>query len=288
MPDPTEPHAYDPDSYRMSIGDHLDELRRRLILALVGLAAALAGCLFFGTNVMTFVCRPLIDVLRRYDLNPQMYFSNVGDMFGVYLKCSIICAGVLASPWILWQIWQFVAAGLYANERKTVTRYIPLSIGLMLVGVLFVYYLVLPWTLQFLVSFSINIPLPEELSTPVTTGPTTAPVSVARFVETLPGDPAKPQAYQLWFDTQQQRLKLFVDGKIRVIQFGAENLASPMILLPDYVDLVLGMVVIFGISFQMPLAVLALATLGIVEIEQLRGARKIVYFVLAIIAAVIT
>jgi Sec-independent protein secretion pathway component TatC len=208
-------------------------------------------------------------------------------MFGVYLKCSIICAGVIASPWMLWQMWQFVAAGLYASERRTVTRYIPLSIGLMLAGVLFVYYFVLPWTLQFLMSFSINIPLPQEFSTPVTTQPTAA-ANVASFVQTLPGDPAAPQPYQLWFDTAGQRLKFFVDGKIRVIQFGAENLASPMIMLPDYVDLVLGMVLIFGISFQMPLVVLALATLGIVEIEQLRAARKLVYFVLAIAAAVIT
>ena len=83
MPEPLPDDAFDPDSYRMSVGDPLDELRRRLVLALAGLAVALAGCLFFGTNVMTFVCRPLIDVLRRYDLNPQMYFANVGDMFGV-------------------------------------------------------------------------------------------------------------------------------------------------------------------------------------------------------------
>jgi sec-independent protein translocase protein TatC len=288
MPDPIPYESFDPDSYRMSIGDHLDELRRRLILALIGFAVAMAGCLFFGREVMAFFCRPLIATLRQYDINPQMFFTNVSDPFMVYLKISMISAAVIASPWIIWQVWLFVAAGLYANERKTVTRYIPLSITLMLVGVLFVYYLVLPWTLQFFVSFSINIPLPEELSPVVSTQVPTTQADVMRFVETLPGDPASPQPYQIWFDTTQNRLKLFVGDKIRVLQFGAENLTSPMILLPDYVNLVLSMVLVFGLSFQLPLAVLALATLGIMEVETLRKTRKMVYFVMAILACLIT
>ena len=69
----------------------------------------------------------------------------------VFIDISLISAAALASPWILYQLWQFVAAGLYPHERKYVTRYLPLSIALLISGMLFVYFLVLPWTLEFFI-----------------------------------------------------------------------------------------------------------------------------------------
>jgi sec-independent protein translocase protein TatC len=283
-----QPHPADPDSYRMSIGDHLEELRKRLILGIIGFALALGVCLFFGKQAMTIFCRPLIDTLRKYEINPQIYSTSVSDPFMVYLKISMIGAIVIASPWILWQIWMFVAAGLYPHERKMVTRFIPMSIGLLITGVAFVYLLVLPWTLQFFVAFSISIPMPDDFNPTPTTMPAVVQSGAARFVEAIDGDPAQPLPFQIWFDTSQQRMKFSYDGKVRVIQFGPANLMSPMITLPDYIDMVFGMLVVFGLSFQLPLVILALAFIGIVDVVALRGMRKIVYFVMAIAAAVIT
>ncbi len=277
-----------PDEYRMTLGEHLEELRRRLILAIIGFAIALVGCLWFGRDVMAMFCRPLITTLRQYDVNPQMYFMDLADPFMVYLKISMIAALVLASPWIVWQLWLFVAAGLYTHERKTVTRYVPLSLALLIGGVVFVYFLVLPWTIQFFVAFSLSIPLPEEFNPNPAGAIATSQPSVPTHVDALNGDPVKPQPFQLWFDTQQRRMKFFYDGKVRVVQFGAESLTSPMLTLPDYIDLVFGMLFVFGLSFQLPLVVLALAKVGIVEVQTLRGTRKMVYFVMAIVAAVIT
>ena len=279
---------FDPDSYRMSLGDHLEELRRRLISALIGFGVALGVCLYFGTQVAAIFCQPMIDTLQQYDLNPQMFYGDVSEPFMVYLKISMITAAVIASPWIVWQVWGFVAAGLYTKERKTVTRYVPLSVGLMLSGVVFVYYLVLPWTLQFFVAFAGAIPMPQQRAPIVATQPATPASGALRFVEPLAGDPANPHEYQMWFDTTQQRLKFFVGEKIRVVQFGSSSLVSPMIMLPDYVDLVLGMVLVFGLSFQMPLVVMALVKLNILEIATVRKARKMVYFAMALIACVIT
>src|SRR5262245_31203909 len=123
---------YDPDQYRMTIGEHLEELRFRLIRALLGLLVAFIGCLVFGKTVISVFCKPLISVLHEYEVNPQIYFTQVSDPFMVYIKISLISAAAIAAPWMIWQLWLFVAAGLYPHERKLVTKYVPLSITLLI------------------------------------------------------------------------------------------------------------------------------------------------------------
>ena len=284
---PSPPETFDPDSYRMSIGDHLEELRWRLILGLIGFALALAGCLIFGTRVVQIFCSPLYTALQANDLNPQLYYNEIGDTFMVYMQVSVIVAVSLASPWILYQLWQFVAAGLYPQERKYATRYAPLSIGLLIAGMLFVYFLVLPWTIAFFLDFAGGIPIPQSSRT-------TAMEHTAVQVPVLPGDPAYPKDNEIWIDGTEGRVKLFYraspsdPGQIRVIPFSPSQLLAPQITLPNYIDMVLGMLLVFGLSFQLPLIVLALVRLGILEVEALKKARKYVYFAMAILAAAIT
>src|SRR6476620_7296127 len=94
--------AFDPDHYRMSIGEHLEELRWRLILALLGLGIVFAVCLIFGQSVMSAFCKPLITVLQQYEINPQLYFTQVSDPFMVYIKISLVSACALAAPWVVY------------------------------------------------------------------------------------------------------------------------------------------------------------------------------------------
>ena len=281
---PAAPASFDPEAYRMTLGDHLEELRGRLIKALLGFAFAAVLCLVFGKTVVSYFCKPLTDVLLQYELNPSLLFTDVSEPFMIYIEISMICACVLASPWIVWQFWQFIAAGLYPHERKTITRYVPLSLFLLVVGDLFVYCLILPWTLQFFIYFGVTIPITQDT---VTVTPTTQTATLMQ-VPSIAGNPASPPNLSLWFDTVQQRLKFVVDGRIRSITFGSDNLLAPMITLPNYIDLVLNMLMVFGLSFQLPLIVLALVKIGVVEVKQLRSMRKIVYFVMAVVACVIT
>lgn len=284
MAEPLNYTPDDPESYRMTLGDHLEELRGRMIKALLGFAVAAVFCLIFGKDVVSRFCKPLTDVLLQYELNPSLLFTDVSEPFMIYIQISMISACVIASPWIVWQFWQFVAAGLYPHERKTITRYVPLSLFLLIAGDLFVYYLILPWTLQFFIYFGVTIPITQDT---VTLAPTTQTATLLQ-VPALAGNPANPPDLSLWYDTVQQRLKFVVDGNIRSITFGTENLLAPMITLPNYIDLVLNMLVVFGLSFQLPLIVLTLVKIGVVELDQLRSLRKIVYFVMAIVACVIT
>ena len=287
----TKHHDFDPDLYRMTIGEHLEELRSRLLYGLIGFALALVFCLVFAkSHVVPAFCRPLVTVLVAKDINPQLVVDEVGEGFMVYITISLISAAVLSSPWFLYQLWQFVAAGLYPNERKYVTRYLPVSIGLLISGMLFVYFLVLPWTLQFFVDFNddfrLDAPARVVSAAEVGAGAAGAP-PVAAF-PSFRGDPPSPLEGQVWLDVDQGKLKLFFGGQVRVISFNSPNLIAQEFKLSHYIDLVIAMLLTFGLSFQLPLVVLALERIGIVEVAALRAGRRYVYFAMVIIAAVIT
>ncbi len=272
----------DPEQYRMSIGDHLEELRWRIILALIGFVVVLAVCLFYGTHVQSAFCAPLTQALEGQDLNPQLYYRQIGEPFMVYLQISMITAGAFAAPWILYQLWMFVAAGLYPNERKAVTRYLPFSITLLVTGMLFVYLWVLPFTINFFVRFASGVPR------------TTSAIQVDQrpanpvIIPDLAGDPMNPLERELWFNTHEGRIKIFINGQIRSLPFGPESLLAPQITLQEYINLVILMLISFGLAFQLPLVVMAIIRVGIMDAETLRRSRRIVYFALVVIAACIT
>ena len=278
---------FDPADYRMPVGDHLEELRSRLFKALGGAFAAFFVCLLVAKSyLLPPIVAPLIEALEANDVNPQVFFTGVADPFMVYLRISMIGAFVLAGPWVIWQVWGFVASGLYPRERRAVTRYLPFAFLLFFGGIAFVWYVILPITLSFFLGWSMTIPLPSGYADapPVPAAVVGSPV----VVPSIPGNPESPVPLQLWFDTGAQRLKTYHDGHVRVIPFGSENLAAPMITLPDYVSLVLVLLVVFGLSFQLPLVVYAVIRTGLVEASALRGQRKLVYFVIVFLACAIT
>lgn len=80
---------------------------------------------------------------------------RVEEAFMTYLKVTLVAGLMLASPWVFYQIWEFVAAGLYPHERKYVHIYLPMSIGLFMAGAMFCFYLVFPLVLKFLIAFTI-------------------------------------------------------------------------------------------------------------------------------------
>jgi sec-independent protein translocase protein TatC len=282
---PVARKEFHPDDFRMTVGEHLEDLRRRLILGLLAYVVAFAICLALGKHVIWLFCRPLEMALIHHDINPQIYFTDVAGPFVVYMQISMICGAVLASPWLLYQLWLFVAAGLYPKERKLITKYLPLSIGLLLAGVIVLYFLVLPLSLEFFIEFGGTLPLhlPQDRIDYVTKYPTTTP-----SMPLYHGNPPPPLAEgQMWIDQDLRRLKVFFGGEPRVITFMPGNLVAPMITLPQYIDMVINLLVAFGLSFQTPLVVMALVRAGILDLEWLRSMRRYVYFIMAVIAAFI-
>jgi sec-independent protein translocase protein TatC len=230
---PSQLDRPDPDDFfadtRMSIGDHIEELRTHLFRAIGGFLVGLVFGFFMGRPVMLFIAAPVESRLMRFyqkrvdqkkeelkEQNaevlkyntpelvpiqlPRKQFPGLENQEGadddgdwatvfvrippvqfaialdqatrivsrpptlaafsvtetllVWLKVSMACGVVLASPWIIWQLWSFVAAGLYPHERKQVYAYLPGSIFLFLTGVIFCELIVLPAAVSYLLAFN--------------------------------------------------------------------------------------------------------------------------------------
>jgi sec-independent protein translocase protein TatC len=277
-------HGFDPEDYRMSIGEHLEELRHRLVLGLLGFLVAFVIWFILGERAVAVFLRPLQIAFARTHLQQQVYFTEVSEPFMVYIRVSMILGVATAAPWLVYQIWQFVAAGLYPHERKYVTKYLPLSIVLMIAGMLFLYFYVLPLMLEFFLIFHIANPitLPKGSQVPINDVP------VPAMVQMLHGDPPTTQPGMIWFDVDRGLLKLRLSkDDIRIVAFGSGSLTSPMITLATYIEMVMEMLLSFGIAFQMPLIVLALNKIGIMDIPTLKKWRRVVYFSMSIVAAFI-
>jgi len=133
----------------MSLGDHLEELRARLLLAILGIVIGTIICLAFGTRLITFIEQPYTN------LKPDKPLSVLApaDAFLAYMKISMIAGLILSSPWVFYQLWMFVAAGLYEHEKRYVYIAVPFSVSLFITGALFFFFVVAPISLRFFLKF---------------------------------------------------------------------------------------------------------------------------------------
>jgi Tat protein translocase TatC len=93
-------------------------------------------------------------VIREYGRRPALATLSVTEAFMVYFKMSMFLGIIIGSPWIFYQIWSFVAAGLYPSEKRYVHKYLPLSVGLFVGGAAFCEFLVIPVAVRALLSFN--------------------------------------------------------------------------------------------------------------------------------------
>lgn len=133
----------------MSLGDHLEELRMRLLLALAGLAVGAVICLFFGKTIIFFLQAPYNKLMPD---RPLIVLAPA-EAFLTYMKISLIAGLVVASPWVFYQIWMFIAAGLYPHEKKYVHIAAPFCAILFITGSLFFVFIISPISLAFFLKF---------------------------------------------------------------------------------------------------------------------------------------
>lgn len=144
----------------MPIGDHLEDLRRRLILGLAGALVPALVLMLFGREIVEFLCRPLLKLLADNGLPAQLHVTKVTTPFAIYLKVSLFGGLILGAPWLIYQLWRFVETGLYHSERKVVLILAPFSAVMVAAGLAFTYYLMLPVCLAFFIHFMQGYPHP--------------------------------------------------------------------------------------------------------------------------------
>lgn len=156
----------------MSFWDHLDVLRGTLIRSLVALVVACIPGLCLRTllfdGIILAPTRPDFPVYRLlgWKINMQLINVEVSAQFFVHLRCALIAGLVLAFPYIVFELWRFVAPALYAHEKKAVKKAFGLSSLLFYTGILVGYFVVLPACLQFFMNYTVS----DTVSNTITLG----------------------------------------------------------------------------------------------------------------------
>jgi sec-independent protein translocase protein TatC len=278
-----------PDDYSMSFGDHLEELRRRILWGLAVPVPLMVITFLLGEPLIQWLYQPLDRVLAADALPRRLQVLGPAEMLMVQLKLSLIAAVVLSAPWILWQAWLFVRPGLYGHERRFVYFLLPGSALLTVAGVVLMYYVMLPVTLRVLVSFGNDVQLqaPQTAIDPRAS----AVLDGSPVIELKLKQPADPRPGQVWLLVPQQELYVAVEGSpieiIRVPPSGGP-IIDQVFRLTTYINFVLMLMLGIAIAFQMPLAILLLGWVGLLSAATLRAKRRYAIFICAVIAAVVT
>ena len=137
----------------MGFLDHLEELRRRIIWSVVFVAAGFGICFSYAEKIYGYMQQPIMTALRAHKLDEKLVYLNPTEPFNTYLKVGLLTGLFLASPFVLYQVWAFVAPGLYRNEKRYVMPFMVFSVGLFVGGGYFGYRIVYPRALDFLIGY---------------------------------------------------------------------------------------------------------------------------------------
>lgn len=148
-----EPEEEEVETGKMTFLEHLDELRRRLLRVVAYIGIGFLACWFFARPIYHFISIPFIKWLPK---GAKLVYTNPTDPFTLYMKVAFIASIFLTSPFILYEIWKFIAPGLYRKEKKYVVPFMVSSVILFLLGGAFCYVIVLPQAYGFLIGIGID------------------------------------------------------------------------------------------------------------------------------------
>ena len=159
-PPPDEEDSDEDGMVRMSFMEHLEELRTRILHALGGVFIIFFLSLIFSQPLWDIISSPAVDALHQLGLKPP--FDNLAqispmDVFNIiWMKLPLLCAIFLGSPWIVYQVWRFIAPGLYKRERRWAVPFILCTAGLFILGGAFAYFVAFRYGLVFLLGLGMS------------------------------------------------------------------------------------------------------------------------------------
>jgi sec-independent protein translocase protein TatC len=136
---------------RMSFLEHLEELRKRLIISVSAILVGFLVAFAFIDRIFAFIMRPLQAVLPH---GGRLIYTEPAEAFLLYIKVAALAGLILATPVILWELWKFVAPGLYGHEKRFAIPFVLFSTVFFVSGALFSHYLVFPWAWRFFAGFT--------------------------------------------------------------------------------------------------------------------------------------
>ncbi len=158
------------DNIESGFISHLTELRRRLIQSFIFLFIFFIFCYFFAEYLYGFLVEPYAKAVKDDGTERRLIFTALQETFLTYLKVSFFAAFFVTCPFILMQVWKFIAPGLYKHEKIAILPYLVLTPILFILGGVLVYYLIMPLAIKFFLSFEssgLNTNLPIQLEAKV-------------------------------------------------------------------------------------------------------------------------
>ena len=136
---------------KMSFLEHLDELRKRIVNAAVAVGVGILISFTFISRIYSFLMAP---TMRQLPPGSRLIYTEPGEAFSLYIQLAMIVGTILASPFIMYQVWMFIAPGLYQNEKRLAIPFVALSTIGFVGGAMFNHYVMFPWMMAFFASFN--------------------------------------------------------------------------------------------------------------------------------------
>jgi len=138
--------------------EHLEELRARLMRAIVGVVVAFVLSLTFCKPLWNIVSAPAVDALKHLGLTPKLIYTAPMDGFNIiYIKLPLLMSIFVGAPWILYQVWAFISPGLYKREKRWAVPFVTCTAGLFIAGGCFAYFVAFKFGLEFLLGIGRDI-----------------------------------------------------------------------------------------------------------------------------------
>jgi sec-independent protein translocase protein TatC len=150
---PTASKEEDDEGGRMSFFEHLVELRKRLINSAIAVGVGMMIGVAVSNKVFAYMARPMLGALRAAHFEDKLVYTSPTGAISLLINLGLYLGIVIASPVVLYQVWMFIAPGLYRHERRAMSAFIFSSLALFLCGIAFGYYVSLPYVLKFLIGF---------------------------------------------------------------------------------------------------------------------------------------
>jgi sec-independent protein translocase protein TatC len=143
----------DDEGGRMSFFEHLVELRKRLINSALAIGVGMMIGVAVSNKVFGYMARPMLAALRAAHFEDKLVYTSPTGAISLLINLGLYLGIVIASPVVLYQVWMFIAPGLYRHERRAMSAFVFSSLALFLCGIAFGYYVSLPYILKFLIGF---------------------------------------------------------------------------------------------------------------------------------------
>lgn len=242
----------DIDDSSAPLVEHLTELRNRLIWSVCAFLVAMVLCFIVAEPILDFMLRPIEEAMRALgNPNPVMQYTAPQEYFFTLMQIAMVGGLMVSFPVIAYQLWRFVAPGLYRNEKQAFLPFLIASPVMFFIGAAFSHFIVTPMAMKFFLGYADT----SSLLTALIPGFGTAPGDAATTAATAP----------------KEGIEIIFQGKVN-----------------ETLDISLKLILAFGLCFQLPVLLTLMGKAGLATSAGLAGMRRYAIVIILFVAALVT